>query len=45
MGVQLVGHHFDENTLLKVAHVLENRLKDVFSVKPSSIGNRAEADK
>ncbi|MBU0699221.1 MAG: amidase [Proteobacteria bacterium] len=35
MGVQLVGHHFDENTLLKVAHVLENSLKVVFSEKPS----------
>ena len=38
MGVQLVGHHFDENTLLKVAHVLENCLKVAFSERQSSIG-------
>ena len=44
MGVQLVGHHFNENTLLKVAHVLENCLKVVFSEKPSSMGSRGEAE-
>lgn len=44
MGVQLVGHHFDENTLLKVAHVLENCLKVVFSEKLSSMDIGGEAD-
>ncbi len=34
MGVQLVGHHFNENTLLKAAHVLENCLNVVFFEKP-----------
>jgi len=33
MGVQLVGHHFFDNTLLKVAHVLENCLNVTFSRK------------
>lgn len=37
MGVQLVGHPFDEKTLLKVAHVLENSLKVVLLEKPLPI--------
>jgi len=35
MGVQLVGRHFEENTLLKAAQILENSLKGVLPPKPS----------